>query len=284
MPNLFKNIFFSFILLAVFTLVFPFLAQASENEISTVIGLPFLGETDLAKFSLPVLAVVLGSVDGLNVCSIGALIMVLSIALVFKKTSLVLLLGSFFLVVVASVYGLLVFIWYQIFAFVMPYFGYMRIIIGTIALLGGIYFFFEFLRLRKVGLACKISESKLMEKTIKHLQEAFQSPKKSIPALIFAVIFFAAMATIVEFPCSAAIPLVFTGILAGSGLSGAGYAFYIFLYLFFYLLIELTIFLAAVFTKKIWLGHGKIAAYAALVGSLVLFYLAYYYYFDAVHI
>jgi divalent metal cation (Fe/Co/Zn/Cd) transporter len=46
----------------------------------------------------------------------------------------------------------------------------------------------------------------------------------------------------------------------------------------------LVIFLAAVFTKKIWLGHGKVASYAALVGSLVLFYLAYYYFFDAVHI
>jgi len=279
-----KKFTFYIIILTLIVLVYPFLVQASENDISTVIELPFFGETDLARFSLPVLAVILGSVDGLNVCSIGALIMVLSIVLVFKRTSLILLLGGLFLIVVASVYGLLVFIWYQIFSFVMPYFGYMRIIIGMIALLGGVYFFFEFLRLRKVGLACKISESKLMEKTIKHLQEAFQSPKKSIPALALAVIFFAAMVTIIEFPCSAAIPLVFTGILAGTGLSSTGFAFYIFLYLLFYLLIELVIFLAAVFTKKIWLGHGKVASYAALVGSLVLFYLAYYYFFDAVHI
>lgn len=222
--------------------------------------------------------------DGLNVCSIGALIMVLSIVLVFKKRSLILLLGGLFLLIVVLVYGLLVFIWYQVFSFIMPYFDYMRIIIGTIALLGGLYFFFEFLRLRKMGLACKISESKLMEKTIKRLQEAFQSPKKSIPALALAVIFFAIMVTVIEFPCSAAIPLVFTGILAGTNLSAAGYAFYIFLYLFFYLLIELVVFLVAVFTKQVWLGHGKIVASAALIGSLVLFYLAYYYFFDATHI
>ncbi len=265
-------------------LAFPFLVQANGNGIATVIELPLLGKTDLTQFSLPILAVILGSADGLNVCSIGALIMVLSIVLVFKKRSLILLFGGLFLLIVALVYGLLVFIWYQVFSFIMPYFAYMRIIIGTIALLGGLYFFFEFLRLRKMGLACKISESKLMEKTIKRLQEAFQSPKKSIPALVLAVIFFAIMVTVIEFPCSAAIPLVFTGILAGISLSSAGYAFYIFLYLFSYLLIELVIFLVAVFTKQVWLGHGKIVAFAALIGSLVLFYLAYYYFFDATHI
>jgi len=275
---------FRIIVLTFFALVFPFLVQATGNEIATTMELPFLGETDLAQFSLPVLTVVLASIDGVNVCSIGALILVLTIVLVFKKRSLILLLGGLFLLVVASVYGLLVFIWYQIFAFILPYFFYMRIIIGTIALLGGLYFFKEFLRLRKVGLVCQISESKLMEKATKYLQKTFQSPKKSLLALILAVIFFATMVTVIEFPCSAAIPLVFTGILAGAGLPAVGYIFYIFLYLFFYLLIELTIFLIAVFTKQVWLGHGKIAAYAALVGTLVLFYLTYYYFFGVTHI
>jgi len=275
---------FRIIVLTFFALVFPFLVQATGNEIATTMELPFLGETDLAQFSLPVLTIVLASIDGVNVCSIGALILVLTIVLVFKKRSLILLLGGLFLLVVASVYGLLVFIWYQIFAFILPYFFYMRIIIGTIALLGGLYFFKEFLRLRKVGLVCQISESKLMEKATKYLQKTFQSPKKSLLALILAVIFFATMVTVIEFPCSAAIPLVFTGILAGAGLPAVGYIFYIFLYLFFYLLIELTIFLIAVFTKQVWLGHGKIAAYAALVGTLVLFYLTYYYFFGVTHI
>ena len=278
------NFKFRIILLIFSGLAFPFWAQATGNEITTIMELPFLGETDLAQFSLPILAIVLGSVDGLNVCSIGALILVLSIVLVFKKRSLIILLGCLFLLVVASVYGLLVFIWYQIFAFVLPYFVYMRIIIGTIALLGGLYFFKEFLRLRKVGLACQISESKLMGKVTEYLQKTLKSPKKNILALSLAVIFFATMATVIEFPCSAAIPLVFTGILAGAGLHTAGYLFYIFLYLFFYLLIELVIFLIAVFTKQIWLGHGKFVAYAALVGSLVLFYLAYYYFFGTVHV
>ena len=280
MPNYVKNIFFCSLILASFALFFPFLIQASGgNEIASTMELPFLGETDLLQFSLPVLAIVLGSVDGLNVCSIGALILVLSIVLVFKKRSLILLLGCLFLVVVASVYGLLVFIWYQIFAFILPYFAYMRIIVGTIALLGGLYFFKEFLRLRNVGLACQISESKLMEKATIYLQKTFKSPKKNILGLGLAVIFFAVIATVVEFPCSAAIPLVYTGILAEAGLHTAGYLFYIFLYLFFYLLIELVIFLVAVFTKQVWLGHGKFVAYATLAGSLVLFYLAYYYYF-----
>jgi len=264
--------------------VFPFLVQATGNEVVTTTELPLLGEVDLAQFSLPVLAAVLGSIDGVNVCSIGALVLVLSIVLVFKKRSLIFFFGLLFLLVVALVYGFLVFIWYRIFIFILPYFLHIRIIIGTIALVGGLYLFFEFLRLRKAGLACKIGESKLIKKATEYLQKTFQSPQKNLPALGLAIILFAAIVTIIEFPCTAFLPLVFTGILAGANLPVVGYLFYISLYLFFYLLIELVIFLIAVFTKQIWLGYGKIASYAALVGSLLLFYLAYYYFFGVIHV
>lgn len=262
------------ILTTLFLLFLPFLAFADD-----VASLPIVGKLNLSELSLPVLAIVLGTIDGLNVCSIGALVMVLSIVLIFKKRTLILLMGGLFLFVVALVYGILVMFWYQLFAFIVPYFAYMRIVISLIALFGGIYFFSEFLRLRKSGLACTTSNNRFFQKTAGHLQKTFQSQKRSVFAMAFAVVLFAAMATIVEFPCSAAIPVVFTGILADAGLGFMGYAFYIALYLLLYLLIEIVIFIAAVFTKQIWLGSGRFVAYATLFGSLVLFFLAYYYYF-----
>ncbi|MDD2913049.1 MAG: hypothetical protein PHH17_00515 [Candidatus Pacebacteria bacterium] len=255
-----------------FVLFFPFSGFAAET-----INLPFLGEVNLFQFSLPVLSIVLGTIDGLNVCSIGALVLILSIVLVFKKRSSILFFGGLFLFVVSIVYGILVMFWYQVFSFILPFFTYMRAAISAISFFGGIYFFKEFLRLRK-GLTCTMSNNKLVEKTVKHLQESFSS-KKSFFALVLSVIFFAAVVTIIEFPCSAAIPVVFTSILAEKGVGILGYLFYILLYLFFYLLDEIVVFLVAVFTKKIWFREGKFITYATLAGSLVLFFIAYYYAF-----
>lgn len=268
------------IILSLIVLVFPFLVQATGNETATSVielPLPFVEniEIDATQFALPVLAIILGSVDGLNVCSIGALILVLFLVLALKNTKLILLCGSLFLLIVALVYGFLILVWGRIFDLILPYFSHINIIYGTAALLGGIYFFKEFLRIKKVGLACQISESKLMEKATKRLQETFHSPKKSIPALALAVIFFAAIATVIEFPCSGFIPIFFNGVLVDMGVSTAEYLFYVFLYLLFYLLIELVVFIVAVVKKQVWVDK-RFIVYVTLFGSLMLFYLAYY--------
>ena len=263
------------IFLVSFLIFIPSFSIAGEEAIE----LPILGEVDLSQFSLPILAIVLGSIDGLNVCSLGALIIVLSIVLVFKKRSLILIFGGTFLIVVTVVYGILVFIWYQIFSFILPYFSYMKALISLMAFFGGIYFFKEFLRLRKFEQSCKMGQNKVLQKTTNYLQHSFEDSKKSIFFLILAVILFASVATIIEFPCSLAIPVIFTGILANFELGAIEYSFYIFLYLFFYLLDEAIIFIVAVFTKKIWFSSGRLAYYFTLLGSLVMFYIAYYYSF-----
>lgn len=266
---------FIFLLLSFFVIPVTVFAETAN----AIVELPFVGELDIGRFSLPALAVVLGTVDGLNVCSIGALIMVLSIVLIFKRRILILLMGGLFLSVVVIVYGFLVMMWHQVFVFILPYFSYMRIAIGIIASIGGLYFFNEFLRLRKSGLACSSDSNKYVKKAVEHLQKTFKSPKKNIAAMVMAVIIFAMMATVIEFPCSAAIPVVFTGILAEANLGIAAYSFYIALYLLLYLLIEIVIFVAAVFTKQLWLGFGGFVTYATLAGSLALFFIAYYYIF-----
>ena len=89
--------------------------------------------------------------------------------------------------------------------------------------------------------------------------------------------FFAAVITIVELPCSIGIPIAFAGILVEKGVSLGVYIFYILLYLFFYMLIELIIFTGAVLTKKIWFAGSKAITWITFVGAMVLFYLAFYY-------
>jgi len=116
-------------------------------------------------------------------------------------------------------------------------------------------------------------------KATKKVQEVFADSKKGTLALATSIIFFAAVITIVELPCSVGIPVAFTGILIEAGVSLTTFVLYILLYLFFYMLIEIIIFSGAVFTKEIWLANSKAITWITLFGSIILFYLAFYYIF-----
>ncbi len=256
--------------------------SAIEGEIverdCCIIKIPFLNlEVDISNWSLPLITIILGSIDGFNVCSIGALILVLSIVLAFKSRKKIFFFGGLFIITAVIIYGILVFTWGRLFEILVGQLEILRVIVGLAALGGGIYFFKEFWRFFRYGPSCKTSDSKLARTAISNLKKSFEEPGKRFHLLIGSIMFFAAVITIVELPCSVGIPIAFAGILVESGVSLTAYIFYILLYLFFYMLIELIIFVGAVLTKKIWFAHSKAVTLVTFLGAMVLFYLAFYY-------
>lgn len=250
--------------------------QVQEN--CCLVRIPILNiEVDISNWSLPLIAVLLGAVDGLNVCSIGALILILSIVLIFESRRKTLFYGGLFILTTAVVYGLLVFSWGWVFEMLMGQLPIIRIIVGLATLVGGIFLFKEFLRFYRYGPTCQASENAWARQATERLKKSFDNPKKTFFILAPAVMFFAMVVTIVELPCSIGVPIAFTAILVESGVGLSGYVFYIILYLLFYLSIEIVIFLGAVLTKSIWLAGSKAITWATLVGSLILFYLAFHY-------
>jgi hypothetical protein len=250
------------------------------EEKENIIKIPFINkEVDISKFSLLTTAIILSSVDGFNICSMGALILILSIVLVFDSRRKIIGYGSLFILTTAVVYGTIVFAWGKLFELLLSHLAISRIIIGLMALIGGIYFFKEFLKFLKHGPTCDFANSKILKGPIDKIKNSFASPKKSAFFLAGGVILFSAIIVIVELPCSIGIPIVFGGILAENNLPIESYLFYILVYLFFYMLIEVIIFLIAVFTKKIWLSNSNIVTWVTLIGSIFMFYLAFYYLF-----
>ncbi len=243
-----------------------------------IINIPFLNiEIDISNWSLPVITAILGSIDGFNVCSIGALILILSIVLFLDSKKKIFFFGGLFILTAVIIYGVLVFVWGKLFELLVGQLEILRIIVGLAALGGGIYFFKEFWRFFKYGPTCQTSDSKLAKKATNKLKEVFKQPGQKFYLLAGSVMFFAAVITIVELPCSVGIPIAFSGILIENNLPLASYISYIVLYLFFYMLIELVIFTGAVLTKKIWFAGSKSITWITFVGALILFYLAFYY-------
>jgi hypothetical protein len=258
------------------------LTRAIEGEVvddeSFIVRIPILNrEIDIGGWSLPIIAIVLGSIDGFNVCSIGALILILSIVFIFDSKKKIFFFGGLFILTTVVVYGGLVFIFGRVFEALIGHLEILRIIVGLASLAGGVYFFKEFWRFYKYGPTCSSSTSPLVANATKKLKKAFENPKRGTILLAGSVVSFATAITIVELPCSVGIPIAFTGILVEAGASLTEHIGYILLYLFMYMLIEIIIFTGAVVTKKIWFAGSKAVTWISFLGAMVLFYLAFYY-------
>jgi hypothetical protein len=256
-----------------------------EEQDCCLIKIPFINiEIDLHDWPLLLKTVLLGSLDGFNICSIGALILVLSIVMILGSKKKMFFYGGLFIITGTTIYGVLVFIWGGLINVLIGHLAILRIIVGLAAFCGGIYFLKEFWRFFKYGPACQISDSALVKKATNKLREAFETPGRGVWLLAGSIMSFAAAITFVELPCSIGLPIAFTGILVEEGVSPGtsllAYTLYILAYLFFYMLIELVIFTGAVLTKKIWFSGSKLITWVTFAGAVVLFYLAFYYLFS----
>lgn len=250
--------------------------KSQEFESSNNLKVPFLGNLEVNKYSLPVLTVIFGIVDGFNVCSLGALIIVLGLVSVLRSRKRILSLGGAFILTTAIIYLLLIFAWHQFFILISPYIRSLEILIGLIALLGGAYLLREFIKAYKSGPICE--SNNLISRLSKKIEKAFQN-KTNIFFLLGAVILFAGAVTIIEFPCSAALPVLFAGILVESGLSLGNSIAYMALYMLFYLLDELIIFLIALFTLKIKIVSSRFIIFFNLLAAIIFLFLGIYYIF-----
>ena len=253
------------------------LSLANTSIIEKSVKIPLLGEIKLGGLSFPVMAIALGTLDGFNVCSLGALILILSLVLAFKSKKKIFIFGGIYLLTTAIVYGFLIFFWYKLFEAVAPYLKMMHILIGLLGISGGVYFFRQFLRAKKSSLTCDSENGgKISSKFLPKLQWLLNRPS-SIFLAVGAVFAFAFILTVVEFPCSAVVPVAFAAVLAQAGPSSSLYIFYIAIYIVFYLLDEIIVFLIALLTSKIWLSSPRFFKWIILLEAAILFSIGFYY-------
>ena len=245
-------------------------SETKNNKVKSFWG----KEINIEKFSLPALSVVLGIVDGFNVCSLGALVIILGLVMVLGSRKRILLLGGTFLVITGLTYGLLIFLWHQLFTLITPYVKSMELLIGILSIIGGVYLVREFIRSYKQGPNC--SSSNLLGRLSPKIEKIFAN-KKNLAILLSVVALFSLVITIVEFPCSAFLPVLFSGILAEAHLSFGMTLLYMTIYIIFYLLDEIIIFLIAFFTMKIKILSPKFINFFNLLAASIFLFLGSYY-------
>lgn len=241
--------------------------------------LPIIGEIDLTKYSLPAQAVVLGFFDGFNICSLGALILILGLVLILRSRSKIFIFGGTFILITAIIYGVLIVFWYQLFYFLAPVLKIMNIFVGVLGILGGIYFLKQFIKYKKYGPTCDLDTGRgVIGKFSKRLKDNFKE-SGGLWAIIISIFIFAVVITVVEFPCSAVIPVFFASALAQAQLPALTYLLYIAIFVLFYMLDEIIVFLIAFFTMTIKIASSRAIIWITLLESIILFGLGIYYLF-----
>ena len=236
----------------------------SSDFLTKGMELPILGRTDLTSVSLPLLAVILGLVDGFNPCAMWVLVYLISLLMNLNdKRRLALIVGTF---VFSSgvLYFLFMTAWLNAFLFL----GYVRavtILVGAIALGGGVLSIKEFFD-TKGAMVCKVTDAEGKKKISAQVKELVSAP---LSWVTFAgIVFLAFTINSIEFVCSSAIPAVFTQILALSNLPTWQYYAYIGLYDLFFMLDDLLIFGSALLVLS---NTGeKYARYCKIIGGLVM--------------
>lgn len=239
------------------------LTQSQKNTVDHVDT--WFGRINIVEKSLPVLAVTLGLIDGFNPCAMWVLAYLISLIIGLNdKRKIWLIVGSF---VFAS--GVLYYLFMTALLSIFLYIGYLRILgllAGCVALYIGImnlkvYF------LDKGKLVCKVGGEESKKKTMSRIEKLVNAEISVMT--ILGIIALAFVVNSMEFVCSAALPAVFTSILAQADLSIISYYLYILLYVVFFMLDDLVIFGLAAFAVDCYSGD-RYMIHCKLIGGIIL--------------
>ncbi len=230
-----------------------------------IIDLPFLGEIDALNFSLPILTIVMGGLDGFNPCAMWVLLFLISLLLGMKDKRKMWILGTAFIVASASVYFVFMAAWLNLILFIGVVI-WVRIIIGLVTLVGGVYNLKEYFTNHTA--TCKVTGSEKKQRVFEKLKDITQ--QRSFFLALGAIILLAFAVNLVELLCSAGLPAVYTQVLALSDLAKWQYYLYILLYIFVFMLDDLFIFFVAMTTLQMTGISAKYSRWSHLIGGILM--------------
>ena len=239
-------------------------ATVTARDVPEVFGLqpeelPIVAGTALVAF-----------LDGFNPCSLWVLTFLLAMVMHTGSRRRVLLVGGVFLLVTAAIYGLFIVGIVQAVVLV-AHVTWIRIAVVALALAMGainIKDYFAF----KQGMSLTLS-ARRQSKIARRFGELGKG-SQSTGLLIATTAGLAAGIAIVELPCTAGFPVVWSNMIANANVGFPMFALLLGLYLFIYLLIELVIVVAATVAFKRVVITERAGRVLKLLGGSIMVALA----------
>ncbi len=240
--------------------------KAPEEQ--KVTSLPFFGETDPAKISLPLLTLVIGGMDSFNPCAFFVLLFLLSLMIHTRSRKRMLFIGGVFVLFSGAIYFLFMAAWLNVFLII----GQLKAITvtaGGIALVAAAINIKDFFFFRK-GVSLTIPE-KSKPRLFERMRNLIKSP--TVPAMAAGTIILAVTANAYELLCTAGFPMIYTRILTLHNLPPVWY----YLYLALYNIVYVIPLAAIVLVVTVTLGARKLTEWQGrrlkLVSGLMMLFL-----------
>ncbi|MFP4473222.1 MAG: hypothetical protein ACLFPX_05040 [Candidatus Omnitrophota bacterium] len=203
------------------------------------------------RLPLPVFTFLIALVDGFNPCNMFVLTCLLAVLIstsdVRKRLYIV---SVSFVAMVYIFYFMFMALWLNVFKYI-SFITPLRIGLGIVAVGAGLInckelFFFK----KGISLTIQDRHKGPLMKRIQGMREIIE--KGSYPLLISSSLGLAALASLVELPCTAGFPIIYTGILSGKGLeNSAVYYVYLIFYNLVYVMPLCVIILIFIYTLKV---------------------------------
>lgn len=243
----------------------------NPNE-ELLVSVPFAGTVNASEYSLPALSVVLGFVDGFNPCAMWVLVTFLIMLMQTGSRKKMLQVAGLFVVAEAVMYYLILNVWFTAWDFI----GLDRIvtpIVGIVAVLGGLFFLYEWYKSLGTDLACQIVDAENRSKIAGKIK-SFVSGEFTWLAAI-GVIGLAFSVNVIEFACSIGIPQAFTKIVELNHLGFWSTQGLMAIYILFYMIDDLLVFGLALWgADKLHLTK-RYSQISSLIGGVLMLILGY---------
>jgi len=238
------------------------------NPDNAIINLPFFGEVNAKSISLPLLGILLGTLDGFNPCAMWVLLLLISMLFHLEQSWKRWFLGGLFLATTAVMYFSFMLTWLNI-TVLFGTITYLRWFIALIAVIGGIWNIREYI---VTPPGCEVIDDRKRKKISKRIKEIFNQPVFVLASV--GVIALAISVNLVELICSAGLPVLYTQVLSIQNMTGIEKILYLLLYLAFFMLDDIIIFVIAMKTTQLTGISTKYSRWAHLIGGIVMIALA----------
>lgn len=234
--------------------------------ISDVITVGVFGQINLKSISLFLLSIMIGIVDGFNPCAMWVLLFLITMLLGMKSRKKMWILGLTFLLTSALMYAGVMATWLNL-ASLINKISIIRISIGIFAITMALINIVKYFKERKND-GCEVVNDSKRKTIISKIKSITLESKFGLA--ILGIITLAITVNLIEFVCSAGLPLMFTNVLALNDLSVIQNVFYVFIYILFFLIDDIIIFVAAMLTLKITAVSTKYTKYSHLIGGIIM--------------
>lgn len=237
------------------------------GEDGSVLDVPLVGQVDVAARSAVAATALIAFIDGFNPCSLWVLAVLFAMVLNAGATrGRIALIGGVFLTVTGVIYGAFIAGVFTVLGFV-EHLGAIRVGVAVIALFVGLVNVKDHLAYRK-GLSFTIPDR--FKPRIYRGGRAIRDTDRPLAAVLGTTVAMAAGIALVELPCTAGFPVIWSGIMRTQGVEGAAFGGLLGLYLLIYVLDELVLFAAVLLTLRISRFEERHGRLLKLLGGTVM--------------